>query len=338
MPAVARRRTRAAAVRRAERLRLWTLIAAGLLSHSRLDAGNSYGVHPFFPFDSRWYYGDAVFILEPWLWLLLGVPVPRGWRRVRRRAWPSWRWSRSCPSASRVRGWCPAGAVAALVATGLVFGWGLSRLAPRARALTAIAASVAFVGVLFGLSRVARGEVKALLAPAVRGEILDVVLTPDPANPVCWSVIVDREGYGRASTCCAAGTLSLVPAWLPPTTCASHRYGGPRPYREVGGRLARYDDIRQPLETLRALGDRDCCGQGLAAVRTRAGGAGRGDPRPSLRSGRGQLHGDAPEASAGGGDLPAAPDALGPAAGGPAPAVAAPRVPGRTAKGSATDT
>ena len=32
-------------------------------------------MHPFHPFDSRWYYGDAVFILEPWLWTLLGVPV-----------------------------------------------------------------------------------------------------------------------------------------------------------------------------------------------------------------------------------------------------------------------
>src|SRR6185295_3005347 len=58
-----------------ERVRLWVLISVALLSHLLLDAGNSYGVHPFFPFDSRWYYGDAVFILEPWLWLLLGMPV-----------------------------------------------------------------------------------------------------------------------------------------------------------------------------------------------------------------------------------------------------------------------
>ena len=33
--------------------RLWGLLAAGLLSHVLLDAGNSYGVHPFFPFDAR---------------------------------------------------------------------------------------------------------------------------------------------------------------------------------------------------------------------------------------------------------------------------------------------
>jgi inner membrane protein len=53
--------------------RLWALIAVALVSHLVLDSWNSYGVHPFWPLDSRWYYGDAVFILEPWIWLLLGV-------------------------------------------------------------------------------------------------------------------------------------------------------------------------------------------------------------------------------------------------------------------------
>jgi len=50
--------------------RLWTLIAVALASHLVLDSWNSYGVHPFWPIDSRWYYGDAVFILEPWVWML----------------------------------------------------------------------------------------------------------------------------------------------------------------------------------------------------------------------------------------------------------------------------
>ena len=42
-------------------------------SHLVLDWTNSYGVHPFWPFDDRWRYGDAVFIVEPWLWV---VSVP----------------------------------------------------------------------------------------------------------------------------------------------------------------------------------------------------------------------------------------------------------------------
>ena len=62
-------------LRGVDRIRLWSLIAVALASHLLLDSLNSYGVHPFHPFDSRWYYGDAVFIFEPSLWLLLGIAV-----------------------------------------------------------------------------------------------------------------------------------------------------------------------------------------------------------------------------------------------------------------------
>jgi len=62
-------------LRTADRLRLWCLIAVALASHLLLDWLNSYGVHPFHPFDSRWFYGDAVFIFEPSLWLVLGIAV-----------------------------------------------------------------------------------------------------------------------------------------------------------------------------------------------------------------------------------------------------------------------
>ena len=55
--------------------RFWGLVACALLSHIVADAWNSYGVHPFWPFDNRWYYGDAINIYEPWLWVILGVTV-----------------------------------------------------------------------------------------------------------------------------------------------------------------------------------------------------------------------------------------------------------------------
>ena len=47
------------------------LVALAILApllHIGLDFTNSYGVHPFWPADNHWYYGDAVFIVEPLLW------------------------------------------------------------------------------------------------------------------------------------------------------------------------------------------------------------------------------------------------------------------------------
>lgn len=41
------------------------LIGLGLLGatlHITMDFGNNYGVHPFWPADTHWYYGDSIFI------------------------------------------------------------------------------------------------------------------------------------------------------------------------------------------------------------------------------------------------------------------------------------
>lgn len=50
-------------------------VGAGFLLHIAMDYLNSYGIHPFHPFDSRWLYGDMVYILEPVFWVAFGVPL-----------------------------------------------------------------------------------------------------------------------------------------------------------------------------------------------------------------------------------------------------------------------
>ncbi|MDB4883657.1 MAG: hypothetical protein JWL95_2423, partial [Gemmatimonadetes bacterium] len=69
----------------AMRARMGALVLVALVSHLVLDSWNSYGVHPFWPFDARWIYGDAIYILEPWLWLLLGVAATLNTRNDRGR-------------------------------------------------------------------------------------------------------------------------------------------------------------------------------------------------------------------------------------------------------------
>ena len=60
---------------RARAAPLLALSYLGVLSHVLLDCLNNYGVRLLMPFSNRWFYGDAVFIVDPWLWLALGAGV-----------------------------------------------------------------------------------------------------------------------------------------------------------------------------------------------------------------------------------------------------------------------
>lgn len=66
---------------------LLLLSGVGILSHVFLDFLNNYGVRLLMPFSRDWFYGDAVFIIDPWLWLVLGAGVL--WARRRRTQRPA---------------------------------------------------------------------------------------------------------------------------------------------------------------------------------------------------------------------------------------------------------
>jgi inner membrane protein len=52
-----------------------------ILSHPILDSLNTYGVRWLMPFSGRWFYGDTLFIVDPWVWLALGTGVALSRRR-----------------------------------------------------------------------------------------------------------------------------------------------------------------------------------------------------------------------------------------------------------------
>lgn len=51
---------------------LYLLALIGCLTHPLLDWMNSYGIRFLEPFSDRWFYGDALFIIDIWLWAALG--------------------------------------------------------------------------------------------------------------------------------------------------------------------------------------------------------------------------------------------------------------------------
>ena len=60
---------------------LLLLSYVGVLSHVALDLLNNYGVRLLMPFSQQWFYGDALFIIDVWLWLALGIGVWRAFQR-----------------------------------------------------------------------------------------------------------------------------------------------------------------------------------------------------------------------------------------------------------------
>ncbi len=55
-------------------VRPWHLLLLafiGTLSHPAFDWLNNYGIRLLEPFSGRWFHGDSIFIIDPWIWALL---------------------------------------------------------------------------------------------------------------------------------------------------------------------------------------------------------------------------------------------------------------------------
>jgi inner membrane protein len=89
---------------------LLLLATVSILTHPFLDWLNTYGMRWLMPFRDVWYYGDVLFIIDPWIWLALGI----GWWWSRRRS------KRGKPWAER-----PARTSLALVCVYILVLWGV---------------------------------------------------------------------------------------------------------------------------------------------------------------------------------------------------------------------
>ncbi|MGJ7918010.1 metal-dependent hydrolase [Massilia sp. LXY-6] len=242
--------------------------AAGLLLHIGMDSLNVYGVHPFWPFDPNWFYGDLVFIVEPVFWIGFGVPLAA---MVRSRPL-RWLWLAVIalvPLGAALLGFLHWASLAGLLGLGLLLAWiqhrndehhGETRSERGRTALTAgLAASLAFVGLQALALQQARAIVAAELHRIDAGErLLDTALSAYPANPLCWSfAAVARTGeHGAGSVHLRRGLLSVAPGILPVSHCPA-RVAGPA-LEDAPPQIAWQAEDRQPLAVLRAQAAGNC--------------------------------------------------------------------------------
>jgi len=182
--------------------------AAGLVLHIAMDYLNSYGIHPFYPFDASWYYGDMLFILEPVFWVAFGVPLacmvkPRPLRAgllgllLAILIWATW------------RAYLQWGSLLGLLLAAGVLCW-LQFRGGRGALVAALCLTSAFVGVQAFQSNLGKGMIAAHIEPGSR--LLDTSMTGFPSNPWCWTFVslerIEPSGTYRIRR----GLLMLPPA------------------------------------------------------------------------------------------------------------------------------
>ncbi|MES2743222.1 MAG: metal-dependent hydrolase [Pseudomonadota bacterium] len=251
----ARRLLRHSAVARAA---LPFSVGLGLALHLSLDYLNSYGLHPFYPFDARWWYGDMTFIVEPLFWVALGAPMAMTARRRLPRALLLA--ALAVPllvfAIKAYLGW---GSFALLLLTGA----GLAALQWRAgpggrRALLAgLALCCAFVALQGVLSALGKQQIRAALHaadPATR--VLDVVMTAFPSQPLCWSFVTVESNEAAGTYHLRRGLASVAPDWLAPAACPTGLGGAAGSV--LGPGLLQQSEHGASLALLRRLQSEDC--------------------------------------------------------------------------------
>ncbi|MEO7361057.1 MAG: metal-dependent hydrolase [Gemmatimonadaceae bacterium] len=201
------------------RIPLLVLALVGTMSHLALDYTNNYGIHPFWPVVNTWYYGDAVFIVEPWLWIVSIPALYLFYRGRTARAVLALLLGIILVASWAINMVTRDVAIAFSIAT-LVWFVVLQATTPARRVGAAIGAWVFVELVFMNASLRARDAVRAAVGETYR----DVSLTPLIGNPLCYSAIVveaDSTTY-RVTDATVAPFASIRGA----STCAGEPRGG----------------------------------------------------------------------------------------------------------------
>jgi inner membrane protein len=248
-----------------ERRALLGLSVGGALLHIGMDFCNNYGVHPFWPFDTRWFYGDVLFIIEPWLWVLaLPSLVLLVESRVLR--WLLGLWLGFALVLCWLHPLVHWGTAFTLTLAAVLSAL-LTRRLSAARRVAFAAAGWLLVALvfLFCARRAERAVTRASsLAAEARGlpveRIHDVVITPTPGNPLCFSaliIVTDGTDY-----LLRVASVALWPSLLPAERCHIEPNGftaglGRSSFASSAG-LRWEGEWRRPLAELRELQRSNC--------------------------------------------------------------------------------
>ena len=136
---------------------LLLVAAISIWTHPLFDLFNTYGVRLLMPFSSRWFYGDTLYIVDPWIWLVLFVGAAVSLQRARA---------------------VPVGAASPVV---------MARVHRPAR--IAVISVAAYIAIMAASSWIGRVLVERQAEAAGRPVAQRVMIAPDPVLPFTRSVV-----------------------------------------------------------------------------------------------------------------------------------------------------
>jgi inner membrane protein len=213
--------------RRVDRRWLFALSTIGVLTHPFLDWLNNYGMRWLMPFDGTWSYGDSVFIMDPWLWLILGAGWLAGRRATKPRiaVWAVFTAAIGWVVAGRSMSYLAiVGAISLLLLLALLW---RPRIGPpvaiRRFSTAATVLAAAFILARLGIHEATERAATRELAARGIGPLVEVMASPHPLDPLSWEIVAETdEVYRYGGYSWTRGGLQLAPESLPT----------PRPSRE----------------------------------------------------------------------------------------------------------
>jgi inner membrane protein len=248
----------------------------GFSLHLLMDSLNSYGIHPFYPFISRWFYGDLVFIVEPYFWVAWGVPLALSLRSIRIKSILLLLLLGASIFFATAQFILWTSFAALLAITAFMF-----MIQNKSRLSTFIGAVL--LSVLFVLTQaLAATKARQMISAAiVTNSILDISLTAYPINPICWSFASIEIAATHDTYQIHKGIISILPKLLPVEDCPqglrkmqanqpsqANQFGQIEVFRDLGefrnpGELEKksvlfFEEKTADLNLLRQLSDHNC--------------------------------------------------------------------------------
>lgn len=176
--------------------RLGTLIGLALIAvlvHLGFDWLNDYGIRLLLPFTDRWYYGDIIFIVDPWFWLILGGGGHLAMRRESSSevlAWAGWA-VLSVPVLVDASPPMPARAVWLLGLLILALLRLLTRTPSELWPRTAFVVLALYVLSMAGLHARALENARTAAREREPGPVARLAVIPRPADPLHWNMLYE---------------------------------------------------------------------------------------------------------------------------------------------------